>query len=139
MSPFIGVVVLCIIILVAAGMAMPGGDGSSPQAAAPATGGRPVTDCMTRFYTVPGPGGLPRYCVKDGEREAKCKPLPLPAIVAANEMSNPTQCNKVVWGFGCEKGVLCGLQQSGPNLVSPATADKIAREQCGRPRARHLC
>jgi hypothetical protein len=77
--------------------------------------------------------------VKDGARQPKCESLPLPAIIAANEMSDSNRCDKVTWGFGCEKGMLCGLQQSGPNLVSSATAGKIAREQCGRPRARLWC
>ena len=146
MSPYVGIFFL-LIILVIAGVTM-SGDSDAPgdeMAAAPATDGRPVAKCTIRFYTtttVPtarDPAGQTSYCVSDGRRKDKCEDSPLAAIIAANEMPDTTRCDKVAWEFGCEKGLLCGLQQSGPNLVSTATADKIAQKQCKHPWPRLWC
>lgn len=90
-------------------------------------GGGPPGDCLARFYVRQG-----RYCVKVGDAPPKCRGLPIPAIVAANEDPAARRCSDVEWGFGCHEGLLCGLQQAGPNLVSFETADRIGRARCGR-------
>ena len=142
MSPLLGVVFLILILIVAAlGLRSNRfGDtsyGDSPcgyddeMLAAPATDKLPVDDCTVTFYTKVRSDGRTQYCVLDGERSPICQSQPLPAIIAANEQSSPSRCSKVVWGFGCDKGLLCGLQQSGPNLLTYDTADTIARKRCG--------
>lgn len=152
MPPFVGIFLLLVILAVAwvtmsgrvlnLSLAKPLAKSPSVvggMAASPTEAGRPASDCVTRFFARPRADGQTEYCVKVGGRALKCEPLPLPAIIAANEMPDSDRCNKITWGFGCEKGVLCGLRQSGPNIVSEATAGQIAREQCGQPRARLWC
>jgi hypothetical protein len=136
MSPLFAALLLLALlaILAVAAAGEPRGRGSDEMLAAPAIDGRPADDCTTRFYTRVGSDGRTRYCVDDGKLGPKCEALPIAAIVAANEESDAARCSRVVWGFRCNKGLLCGLQQAGPNLVSYETANKIARARCGARR-----
>lgn len=95
----------------------------------------PVTDfsraprkCTVRFYQ-PSAGV---YCVKDGGRDPVCANLPIPAIIRANETAGMERCSEIEWGFGCDPGILCALQESGANLISEGTAQKIRAEMCGQ-------
>lgn len=134
----LAVVLLVIVILAASLAAAAAASGRERMQAAPATDGIPVRECTTTFYTKVGPDGHTQYCVRDGGRPELCQSQALPAIIAANERSSPARCSQVVWGFGCDRGLLCGLQQSGPNLSSYMTASKLAKEQCGED-ARLVC
>ena len=122
-----------ILLLVVAVAAVFGrrGAGADKMVAIPADSER---SCTTAFFTRRSPAGQTQYCVRDGQSPPKCRAFPLAAIVAANEASDCAQCTHITWGFGCDKGLLCGLQQAGPNLASYATADKIARTHCGSRR-----
>lgn len=140
MSPLMGIILLLVILAIAAVVlrtpsSPTGGDSGmgadDEMLAAPPEDGEHVADCTTRFYTQPNAEGRTVYCIRDGTRPPRCESQPLAAIVAVNEDSSTTRCSHVSWGFGCDKGLLCGLQQAGPNLASYATADKIGRVQCG--------
>ena len=122
------------IFAVAAGLRGLRGLRDDAMRAAPPIDGRPVDDCTTRFFTRIGSDGRAEYCVDDGKLGPKCEALPIEAIVAADEQSDSARCSRVVWGFRCNKGLLCALRQAGPSLVSYETADKIARVRCGARR-----
>jgi hypothetical protein len=138
-SLYAAVIVLVIVLIVVGGISLRDYLFRVPSPREPSNGITGVLrDCTTSFYAKLGPDGRALYCVKDGDRPAWCKRLPLPAIIEANEASDPSRCSDVVWGFSCNPGLLCGLKESGPNLVSGATADKIARDRCGHT-ARLVC
>jgi len=134
------IVVLTILVVVEITVRARRGPPDEEMLAAPAKDGGPVEDCTTRFFIKKDDSGEPTYCVTDGNHETRCENSPIAAIISANEHSDPARCNKISWGFGCkDKGLFCGLQQSGPYLVSKDTADKIAQKQCGLPWPRLWC
>lgn len=98
--------------------------------AAHATDGRAVLPCTITFSTSVDANGKKQYCVHDDITPKRCAKTAQAAIIQSNEAPRHGRCARIMWGFGCDKGHLCGLQQAGPNLISYATADKLATQLC---------